>query len=67
MLIQQAWSEAIEWDDPLPSHLEIQWRQWFNEARGIEQVKTPRCLKLPEQVVTALTLHCRAHYSYIPG
>ena len=24
MLIQQAWLEAIEWDDPLPSHLETQ-------------------------------------------
>ena len=57
MLIQQAWLEAIEWNDPLPSHLETQWRQRFNETRGIEQVKIPRCLKLPEQVVTALILH----------
>jgi hypothetical protein len=57
MLIQQAWLEAIELDDPLPSHLITQWRQWFNEARGIEQTKIPRCLKSPEQVVTALTLH----------
>ncbi|CAB3988521.1 Hypothetical predicted protein [Paramuricea clavata] len=57
MLIQQAWLEAIEWDDSLPSHLITQWRQWFNEARGVEQIKIPRCLKLPEQVGTALTLH----------
>ena len=57
MPIQQAWLEAIKWNDPLPSHLETQWRQRFNETRGIEQVKIPRCLKLREQVVTALTLH----------
>ena len=57
MLIQQAWLEAIEWDDPLPRQLELQWKQWFKEARTIEQIKIPRCLKLPEQFETTLTLH----------
>ena len=39
MLDLKACLKAIEWDDQLPSYFETQWRQWFNEARGIKQVK----------------------------
>ena len=57
ILIQQAWLEAIDWDEPLPSNLEVQWKQWFHEAQEIKQIKISRCLKLPEQLETKLTLH----------
>ena len=57
ILIQQAWLEAINWDEPLPSNLEVQWKQWFHEAQESEQIKIPICLKLPKQLETKLTLH----------
>ncbi|XP_068697224.1 uncharacterized protein [Montipora foliosa] len=45
LLIQQAWIEAADWDDPLPDHHQEQWKSWFPESTGLDRIRIPRCLK----------------------
>lgn len=42
LLIQQAWSEAVTWDEVLPIQFQI---KWFGELPELARIKIPRCLK----------------------
>ncbi|GBO14793.1 hypothetical protein AVEN_217200-1 [Araneus ventricosus] len=41
-LIQDLWSEKIPWDDPLPPHIEREWKRWCEELPHLENLKIPR-------------------------
>lgn len=43
ILIQKVWKEGMAWDDPIPDHINDQWKQWFEELENIKQVSIPRC------------------------
>ncbi|GFT89951.1 uncharacterized protein NPIL_30321 [Nephila pilipes] len=30
-LLQDLWKEEIQWDDPLPTHIEKEWKKWLEE------------------------------------
>ncbi|CAB3981675.1 Hypothetical predicted protein [Paramuricea clavata] len=56
LYLQQAWLEALDWDDELPYKLKNQWKNWFNELHLLQEIKIPRCLK-NSNLVTSVTLH----------
>ena len=56
MLMQEAWMEAIGWDEELPYHLKAEWKKWFKELRELDTVRVPRCLK-DEKEVREVTIH----------
>ncbi len=45
LLLQQAWVQALNWDEPLTNELQEAWRQWFGELVMLHETKIPRCLK----------------------
>ena len=72
LFVQQAWVEALQWDDPLPSKQEEEWRNWFSDL-SLQEIKIPQCLKDSSSQVNFTSLHtftdasekayCRAVYS----
>jgi hypothetical protein len=56
LYLQQAWLEALDWDDELPDKLKKEWENWFNELHLLQEIKIPRCLK-NSNLVTSVTLH----------
>ena len=56
MLMQEAWMEAIGWDEELPYHLKAEWKNWFKELGELDAVRVPRCLK-GEREVQEVTIH----------
>ncbi|XP_068756531.1 uncharacterized protein [Montipora capricornis] len=57
LLIQQAWIEAADWDDPLPDHHQEQWKSWFPESTGLDRIRIPRCLKDSHSTAVKTSLH----------
>ncbi|GFR32963.1 uncharacterized protein TNCT_559831 [Trichonephila clavata] len=41
-LLQDLWKEKIQWDDPLPSHIEKEWKKWCEELTHLGSLKIPR-------------------------
>ncbi|GFW68574.1 integrase catalytic domain-containing protein [Trichonephila clavipes] len=41
-LLQDLWKEEIQWDDPLPTHIEKEWKKWCEELPRSRNLKTPR-------------------------
>ncbi|GFY20277.1 uncharacterized protein TNCV_209091 [Trichonephila clavipes] len=41
-LLQDLWKEEIQWDDPLPTHIEKEWKKWCEELSHLRSVKIPR-------------------------
>ncbi|GFX65918.1 integrase catalytic domain-containing protein [Trichonephila clavipes] len=40
-LLQDLWKE-IQWDDPLPTHIEKEWKKWCEELPHLRNLKIPR-------------------------
>lgn len=57
LLIQRAWLEGVDWDEPLPSDHKQEWTMWFQQLGSLEQVTIPRCLKDTGGQVKNLSLH----------
>ena len=57
LFMQQAWVDALEWDEVLPSEQREQWRTWFGELPLLEEIKIPRCLKDTSREESSITLH----------
>ena len=55
--LQQAWVEALDWDEELPRKLKNEWKSWFKELHFLREIKVPRCLKKRNHPVTSVTLH----------
>ena len=45
MFMQQAWLDALAWDEVLPSEQKEEWRSWFTELPLLEEIKIPWRLK----------------------
>ncbi|GFY23082.1 uncharacterized protein TNCV_3763221 [Trichonephila clavipes] len=41
-LLQDLWKEEIQWDDPLPTHIENEWKKWPEELPHLRYLKIPR-------------------------
>ncbi|GFT38900.1 uncharacterized protein NPIL_698211 [Nephila pilipes] len=41
-LLQDLWKEEIQWDDPLPTHIEKEWKKWREELPHLGSLKIPR-------------------------
>ncbi|GFV40931.1 integrase catalytic domain-containing protein [Trichonephila clavipes] len=41
-LLQDLWKEEIQWDDPLPTHIEKEWKKWCEELLHLRNLKIPR-------------------------
>ncbi|GFX37362.1 integrase catalytic domain-containing protein [Trichonephila clavipes] len=41
-LLQDLWKEEIKWDDPLPTHIEKEWKKWCEELPHLRNLKIPR-------------------------
>ena len=57
VFMQQAWVDALEWDEVLPSEQREQWKTWFGELPLLEEIKIPRCLKDTSREESSITLH----------
>ena len=55
--VQQAWLEALQWDDPLPSKQKDEWKNWFSDLSLLEEIKIPWCLKDTSAKESSITLH----------
>ncbi|GFU74018.1 integrase catalytic domain-containing protein [Trichonephila clavipes] len=40
--LQDLWKEEIQWDDPLPTHIEKEWKKWCEEQPHLRNLKIPR-------------------------
>ena len=45
LLMQEAWTETVTWDEVLPFQLANKWKTWFGELPDLAKIKIPRCLK----------------------
>ena len=43
MMLQQAWIDGLDWDEPFPAALGQQARVWAEELPSVESFKIPRC------------------------
>ncbi|GFV40660.1 integrase catalytic domain-containing protein [Trichonephila clavipes] len=41
-LLQDLWKEEIQWDDPLPTHMEKEWKKWCEDLPHLRNLKVPR-------------------------
>ncbi|GFX31988.1 integrase catalytic domain-containing protein [Trichonephila clavipes] len=41
-LLQDLWKEESQWDDPLPTHIEKEWKKWCEELPHLRNLKIPR-------------------------
>ncbi|GFX07745.1 integrase catalytic domain-containing protein [Trichonephila clavipes] len=41
-LLQDLWKEKIQWDDPLSTHIEKEWKKWCEELPRLRNLKIPR-------------------------
>ena len=57
LFMQQAWVDALEWDEVLPSERREQWKTWFGELPLLEEIKIPRCLKDTSREENSISLH----------
>ena len=57
LFMQQAWLDALAWDEVLPSEQKEEWRGWFAELPLLEEIKIPRCLKDTSAKEASIALH----------
>lgn len=57
MFMQQAWLDALAWDEVLPSEQKEEWRSWFAELPLLEEIKIPQCLKDTGTKEASIALH----------
>ncbi|GFX12664.1 integrase catalytic domain-containing protein [Trichonephila clavipes] len=41
-LLQDLWKEEIQWDDPLLTHIENEWKKWCEELPHLRNLKISR-------------------------
>ena len=48
MLIDDLWKERVEWDDEIQGHHLKVWREWTGSLPRLEDIKIPRCYRIPD-------------------
>ncbi|XP_064648547.1 uncharacterized protein LOC135500823 [Lineus longissimus] len=56
IVLQQSWVLGLTWDEPLPSGMIAEARDWFAELKKIEGISIPRCY-FRTQPDSEITLH----------
>ena len=56
MLMQEAWIEALGWDEELPDHFKMEWKRCFWELGELGAVCVLRCLK-EDKELRDVTIH----------
>lgn len=51
ILMQDIWSEKLDWDEPLPASLAKQWTWFFTQISDLSQISFPRHVKTKGHVV----------------
>jgi len=46
LILQEAWAQKLDWDEPLPQEITSQFIQWASELKALEQVHIPRHVQL---------------------
>lgn len=57
VLLQEAWSAKLDWDDPLPDSLQTKWHCWLVELPSITDHPVPRHFGLPDRKILNRQLH----------
>ena len=58
MLLQNLWTQGIDWDEDIPTECCRKWTQWLNEIKELESISIPRCyVELPMNRYSRLELH----------
>ena len=60
LLFQDATSRKLNWDDGVPSDIEVSWKLWTQSLERISELRIPRCVKPCEFNDSAIELH---HFS----
>lgn len=42
IILQKLWSLRLDWDDPIPDHLEIIWQKFIEDLQNINNIAIPR-------------------------
>ena len=56
ILMQEAWMEALGWDEELPDYFKMEWKRWFGELAELGAVRVSRCLK-EDKELRDVTIH----------
>ncbi len=57
VLLQSLWKAGSSWDEPVPEHLEQEWRDWLGELHVLKQSSVPRRLITRDQPIQDMQLH----------
>ncbi len=57
VLLQSLWKVGSSWDEPVPEHLEQEWRDWLGELHVLKQSSVPRRLITRDQPIQDVQLH----------
>lgn len=55
--MQEAWTEAVTWDEVLLFQLAKKWKVWFGQLPSLAKIKIPQCLKDSHSAEKQLTIH----------
>ena len=57
LILQEAWSLRVAWDDPLSDGLQQRWKSWLKEISSISQHPIQRCMSAASTHIQGQTLH----------
>ena len=57
LLMQEARTEAVKWDEVLPPFLAKKWQTWFGQLSDHARIKIPRCLNDSQSKEKRITVH----------
>ena len=43
ILFQELWLKKLEWDQPLPPDIQLEWDKWKSELKELKDLEKPRC------------------------
>ena len=57
LIFQESTREVLQWDDPVPEHLDQAWRKWVNTLASVSNLCFPRCIMPSEYLSSYVELH----------
>ena len=61
MLFQQTCTSGVDWDDALPSHQQLKWREWFEDLQQLNSLSVARCIyPFPNATLQEIHVFCDA-------
>ncbi|KFM59784.1 hypothetical protein X975_08509, partial [Stegodyphus mimosarum] len=48
LLLQEAWTMKLKWDDPLPDNIQKTFQKWRDEIKYLEKISIPRYVEINE-------------------